>query len=320
MEKNATRVSVEKVKCMPPKTCVCDRALIVTGKIIKIAAVHDEIWLEGEAVDNPDQFISGLKRENFKADVFTFGQKFPETKRKYAYHCEWDNFAVVPITTYAEWWEKRLPQESRRNVRIAGKRGVVVDVAEFNDDLVRGIAGIYNETPIRQGRPFCHYGKDVETVRMENGTYLERSQFLGAYHENELIGFIKLVYVNEIASIMQFLSKNEHLDKKPMNALLARAVELSEKRGSRYLVYRKFTYGSVYSALTEFKRRNGFEKMQYPRYYVPLTWKGELGLKLRLHQGLRDSLPPGLIARLTNLRSKYIGLFGPKRTVAVSQR
>lgn len=320
MEKNTTRISVEKVNCMLPKTCVCDRALVVTGKIIKIAAVHDEIWLEGEVVDNPDRFISWLKKENFKADVFTFGQKFPETKRKYAYHYEWDNFAVVPITTYAEWWEKRLPQESRRNVRIAGKRGVVVDVAEFDDDLVRGIAGIYNETPIRQGRPFCHYGKNVETVRMENGTYLERSQFLGAYHGNELIGFIKLVYVNEIASIMQFLSKNEHLDKKPMNALLARAVELSEKRGSRYLVYRKFTYGNVYSALTEFKRRNGFEKMQYPRYYVPLTWKGELGLKLRLHQGLRDSLPPGLIARLTNLRSKYIDLFSPKKAVAVSHR
>ena len=116
-------------------------------------------------------------------------------------------------------------------MRIAGKRGVLVKMVEFNDELARGIAEIYNETPIRQGRSFCHFGKDVETVKAENATYPERSQFIGAYCGNELIGFMKLVHIDEVASIMQFLSKNAHLDKKPMNALLAKAVELCEKSG-----------------------------------------------------------------------------------------
>lgn len=292
------------------------RRLVLTGKLIKIGAVFDEIWREGEPVENPSRFLAQLKSSNFKADLFTFAQKIPQTKPQYDYYYEWDNFAVAPVLSYADWWEKRLPQESRRNVRIAGKKGVVIKVAEFGDELARGIAEIYNESPLRQGRPFPHYGKSVETVKAENGTYLERSDFIGAYHGNELIGFLKLVYIDEVASIMQILSKNAHLDKKPMNAMLAKAVELCEKRGSRYLVYRKFTYGKVYSPLTEFKRRNGFEEMQYPRYYVPLTWKGELGLRLRLHRGLRDSLPPRLVEGLTNLRSKYVDWVGKKKPIA----
>jgi len=292
------------------------KELVVTGRFLKVAAVHDEIWREGEVVADPDRLIAELKRENCGADIFVFAQKIPQTEPLYGYYYEWDNFAVIPITSYLDWWEKRLPQESRRNVRISAKRGVVIKEVCFDEQLVRGITAIYNETPIRQGRTFGHFGKDAKAVRLENGTYLERSQFVGAYHADELIGFFKLVYVDEVASIMQILSKNAHLDKKPMNALLAKAVELCEKRGIRYLVYRKFTYGKVYSPLTEFKRRNGFVEMQYPRYYVPLTWKGRLGLRLRMHHGLRDSLPTSVITGLVNLRSKYRNLISSKKSVA----
>ena len=96
------------------------------------------------------------------------------------------------------WWEK-LPQEARKNTRRAAKRGVEVKVVPFDDELARGIHKICNETPVRQGRPFWHYGKDFETVKREHATYLERSEFIGAYFENELIGFIKMVYVDRLA-------------------------------------------------------------------------------------------------------------------------
>ena len=64
---------------------------------------------------------------------------------------EWDNAAVIPITTYSEWLEKRIESSVRRAVKKAVKSGVTVRIAEFNDDLVRGIVNINNETPIRQG-------------------------------------------------------------------------------------------------------------------------------------------------------------------------
>lgn len=311
----ATGVEPRAAKAPAPRIADADRRLVVAGKFVKIAEVHDEIWLEGEAVEDPEKVIARLKSEGIKADIFSFGQKIPDTQPKYSYHFEWDNFAVIPLTTHAAWWDG-LPQESRRNVRIAGKKGAVIKAVEFDENFVRGISGIYNESPTRQGRAFPHYGKSLETVKKENGTYVERSQFIGAYLGDELIGFIKMVYVDNVASLMQILSKNGHLDKKPMNAMLAKAVELAAERGSKFLVYRKYTYGNVFSPLTEFKRRNGFVELKYPRYYIPLTLKGRLAMKLRLHLGLRDALPPGLITRLTGMRSWFNEKFGPKKSVA----
>jgi hypothetical protein len=311
----ATGVEPRAAKASAPRVSDADRRLVVAGKFVKIAEVHDEIWLEGEAVQDPEKVIARLKSEGIKADIFSFGQKIPDTTPKHSYHFEWDNFAVIPLTTYNAWWDG-LPQESRRNVRIAGKKGAVIKAVEFDENFVRGISGIYNESPTRQGRAFPHYGKSLETVKKENGTYVERSQFIGAYLGDELIGLIKMVYIDDVASLMQILSKNGHLDKKPMNAMLAKAVELAAERSSKFLVYRKYTYGNVFSPLTEFKRRNGFVELKYPRYYIPLTLKGRLAMKLRLHLGLRDALPPGLVTRLTSLRSWFNEKFGPKKSVA----
>ena len=63
----------------------------------------------------------------------------------------------------------------------------------FDDVLVKGIWEIYNETPVRQGREFPHYGKDLETVHREEATFLDRSVFIGAFLQERLIGFVKLV-------------------------------------------------------------------------------------------------------------------------------
>ena len=65
---------------------------------------------------------------------------------------------------------------------------------------------------------------------MENETYLERSEFIGAFYEEKLIGFIKMIYVDRIAMLIQILAKNEHHDKRPMNALLAHTMEICEEK------------------------------------------------------------------------------------------
>lgn len=301
-----------QMESMSSAPCVDGLPLAVSGKVIKLASVHDEIWREGFHIANPEQFVARLREHYPTPDIFNFAEQFPQTKASFQYYHEWDNFAVIPVVSYADWWEKRLPQESRRNVRLAAKRGVSVELVEFDDELVHGITGIYNETPIRQGRSFIHFGKKFETVKNENGTYLDRSQFIAAYCGDELIGFAKVVFIDKAGSIMQILSKNAHLDKKPMNALLAKAVEVCEQRGLGHLIYRKFTYGKVFSPLTEFKRRNGFEEMRYPRYYIPLTWKGKVAMKFGFHLGLRDSLPPALVSKLISLRGKCGEIFGKK--------
>jgi hypothetical protein len=287
-----------------PSAEICGRTVVVIGSWLRRATIKDEDVVEGEIVTNPSVFIDELRNSPLQADIFCFSQKIPDITPRYGYPCEWDNWAVISLTSFDDWWEK-LPQESRRNVRRAAKRGVVVRVTQFDDELVRGIQSIYNETPIRQGRRFWHFEKDYETIKMENATYLDRSNFLGAYFEGELIGFIKIIYLDKIASLIQIISKIEHQDKRPTNALIAKAVEVCHQKGVKFLVYTKFAYdGNQSSPLTEFKRRNGFEEMRYPRYFVPLTAKGALAVKLGIHRGLRRLIPAPILISLKSLRSR----------------
>ncbi len=286
-----------------PSAEICGRTVVVTGGWLRRAAVKDEDLVEGEIVEDPSMFVEGLRKSSLRADFLTFAQKLPDTTPKYPYHLEWDNWAVAPTTSYEDWWEKRLPQESRKNVRRAAKRGVIVKSALFNDEFVKGIQKIYNESPVRQGRRFWHFGKDFDTIKRESGTYLERSDFLGAYFNDELIGFIKLVYVDRTATLIHILSMNEHQDKRPINAMLAKAVEVCEKRGISSLFYGKYIYeGNEDSPLTEFKRRNGFEEVKYPRYFLPMTLKGKFAIQSGLHKGVKELIPAPAADMLRRLR------------------
>jgi hypothetical protein len=287
-----------------PSAEICGRTVVVTGSWLRQAKIKDEDLVEGEIVTNPRAFIDELRGSPLQADIFCFSQKIPDITPRYDYPYEWDNWAAIPLSSFDDWWGK-LSQESRRNVRRAAKRGVVVKVTEFDDELVRSIQSIYDETPIRQGRRFWHFEKDFETVKMENATYLDRSDFLGAYFEDELIGFIKIIHLDKIASLIQIISKIEHQDKRPTNALIAKAVEVCHQKGVKFLVYTKFVYdGNQSSPLTEFKRRNGFEEIRYPRYFVPLTAKGALAVKLGIHRGLRRLIPAPILISLKSLRSR----------------
>jgi hypothetical protein len=305
-------ISVRGKRRHVPAAAVSGKPVIVTGRFLRVARIHDVEFNEDAAIGDPADFIAQLRRSGLRADILTFPQKIYEGQPQHRLPFDWDNAAVAPCGDYEQWWNG-LPQEARKNVRRAGKRGVTVDVAPFDDALVRGIKAIYDETPIRQGRRFWHFGKDVETIRAENSSYLDRAEFIGAYHEGELIGFVKFVRVGRLAVVMQILSKAAHYDKRPMNALLARAMEVCHGKGIDYLVYSKFTYGNKKDDMTEFKRRNGFVQMDYPRYFVPLTLRGKVAVALKLHRGLLGLLPARAIEVLGRTRSRVFDMMATVR-------
>jgi hypothetical protein len=283
-----------------------DRIVVVNGRWLKIASIHDESFIAGTVVDNPDELISQMKARGMRADILTFSQKIYEKEPQFPYHYDWDNAAIASTTSFEEWWTA-LPQVVRKNVRRAERRGIKVRTVSFDDEFARGIKSIYDETPIRQGRRFWHYGKDLETVTRENSSYLDRSEFIGAYAGAELVGFMKFVYVDRVAVMMQILSKAAHSDSRPMNALIAKAVEVCASKGIPYLMYSKFTYGNkAHSQIADFKRHNGFAQMDFPRYYVPLTLQGSLAMRLRLYRGVLGLLPPSMISLLSELRAEAL--------------
>ena len=101
--------------------------------------------------------------------------------------------AALPVSTFDHWMTHQIDFKVRNKVRKAAKNGVVIREVSFDDDLVKGISAIYNESPIRQGKRFWHYQKELEAVRRMNATFLDRSIFIGALFEDSLIGFVKLV-------------------------------------------------------------------------------------------------------------------------------
>jgi hypothetical protein len=301
-----TEIRIQGKDSNVPSTRICDRTVIAVGKWLKIASVHDEFFVEGEIVPEPDQLIAEVKHWNVRPDLFTFAQKITDPTPRFEFYFEWENFAVIPITTYQEWLKKGIRKGARVNLHRAEREGVVVRAVPYDDQFVQGIKNLYDETPTRQGKPFWHYGKSFEDIKKIHGTYRERAEYLGAYFEGELIGFLKMVYVDKIAKTMNVIGKERYFRKRPTNALIAKAVEICAEKGMAYLNYGEYRFlGRNESSLSDFKRRNGFQEFKYPRYYVPLTTRGKLALTLGFHRRSKTLIPWTVTKLLLQLRSRY---------------
>ena len=275
------------------------------GSLIRIAYIDGEGY---QFLDDPESTLELLRKSGTRADLFTFIQKISETTPKYSYPMELDNTAALPISTFDEWMTHQINFKVRNKVRKSAKNGVVVREVPFDDDLLRGIQTIYSESPIRQGRRFWHYGKDVEALRGIKATFLDRSVFIGAFLEGNLIGFVKLVYNEDRtqAGLMHIVSMIKHRDKAPTNALIAQSVRSCADRAIPYLWYAKFSYGKKQSdTLSDFKQHNGFQRIELPRYYIPLTAIGRMAFRLGLHHGATDWIPESAIAKYRSIRRHW---------------
>jgi len=285
---------------------VCGKEVRVTGRLLRMARLEADAYQFVD--DDPEPVIDALRQSRTRIDVFTFMQKVPETSPKYSYPMEWDNFAALPVTTYDQWWNEQIGFKARNKAKQALKKGVIIREVPFDNTLVKGIWEVYNESPIRQGALNKHYGKDVETVYREEATFLDSSIFIGAFLDDSLIGFIKMVHddTRRQAGLMNIVSMVRHRDLAPTNALVAQAVRSCADRGIQYLVYSKFAYGKKQrSTLSDFKERNGFQQIDVPRFYVPLTRTGEIAIRLGLHKKLTHYVPEPLLAKLRDLRSRW---------------
>jgi len=289
------------------------RDIAVTGRWLRTAAILDEDWLEGPVIDDPETLLAGIRKNGLNADIFTFAQKIPDCRPRYRYKMEWDNVAAIPITTYQDWWE-HLASDRRKDIKRAEKQGILVRTVDFDDELVKGIVEINNDIPFRQGKRFKHFGKDFETVKKEYATFPERSEFVAAYHNDELVAILKMVYVGELARFLEILSKTKYNDKRPVNALISKAVRIAEEKKKSYITYGRYYYGNKRrSSFTDFKQRNGFERILFPRYYIPLTAKGAIAIQFRLELGLLAIIPGPMVSLVLSLRSRFYSFKAAKR-------
>jgi hypothetical protein len=159
-----------------------------------------------------------------------------------------------------------------------------------NEKVTEGIWRIYNETPIRQNRSFPHYGMPLKKIQ-ENIFSQPNAIYIGAYFDDELVGFIQLIYDSHFSMISQILSLKKHWDKAVNNALIAKAVHIDAARGIKWLMYGRM---GNHPSLDRFKRNNGFVKFPLSRYFVSLTKRGKLAIKLGIHREMKDVLPAAI--------------------------
>jgi hypothetical protein len=260
------------------------------GRIVK-ACEFAAPWYE--SLDDPEPLIRALRQVAPRPDLFTFFQRPPRVNPVFSYHREEYAVAVLEIVDYDDWWNNRINKKTRYLVRKAAGAGVEVRRVALDDGLVRGVSAIYDETPIRQGKPFPHYHDSPQRVLEENGTYPDRSVHLGAYAFGGLTGYARLIFEQEFTDVVQFITMVSQQEMGTSNALMAKIVEVCAGRGTRFLAYGDWTQ----DGLGDFKRHNGFTRMVLPRYHVPLTLLGRLALRAGLHRRLADRLPVSL-ARL----------------------
>ena len=271
----------------------------ITKGPVTIVSLEDE-WYED--LRDPEAVIAALREQReFAPDVLTFWQRLPDLEPKYRYHHESDDIAVLSSQSYDDWFGKHIKSRVRSLIRKSEKEGVVVRETSFDDDFVRGMTAIFNEAPVRQGRRFWHYGKDFATIKHQFSRYIDREHMIGAYYEDELIGFIMLGNAGTFGITGQIISSIKHRDKATNNALIAKAVQVCERLGLAHLVYLFWSDDS----LSEFKRRCGFERTPVPRYFVPLTAKGKIAIATNLNRGWRSMLPTGMKRSLKQLRSSW---------------
>lgn len=237
-------------------------------------------------------------------DILTFLQHPLLTGIRYDLPAEPYNLAVIPVSTFDHWWTKQVDAKTRNMVRKAEKKGVETCETPLTDELLGAIHAIYNETPIRQGRRFPHYGMTPERVKETTETFPTRSIYIATRCEGKIIGFAKMVTEgNDYACLISILSLVSHRDHAPMNALIAGAVKACAERQIGHLAYGCFQYGNkTHDSMLDFKKNNGFQRIDVPRYFILNTIRGELAYFLGLHRRLNDFIPESIASPLRKIR------------------
>lgn len=272
--------------------------VVCGGGLRRYARLRAEYY---DYVRDPVAFAAAMQRAGVRAHWLSFLQESIDQAPRPGLHHEIESIAVVPLSTFEHYWKKQLNDKTRNMCRKAQKAGIEIKVVPFDDTLVQGIVEIYNENPMRQGKPFTHYGKGFDEIKRDHATYLDRSVFIGAFHQGRMIGFIKLVHGNGVSNLMQIISMIGDRDKAPTNALLLKAVELCCESGVKYLHYGEWSK----RGLGDFKKHHRFERYDVVRYFMPLTALGRLLIALRLHRPLKSYVPERLTDWLVELRGKW---------------
>ena len=144
----------------------------VTKGPLNVVQLQDE-WYED--VRDPEFVIDILATPRFQARIFTFWQRCRILQVQYRYYMEWESIAALPVqvTTIGSTTRSLRASEARF---VRRRRKELECAKPLTMTIVGGMTAIFNETPVRQGKKFWHYGKDFETVKHQFSRYILREE------------------------------------------------------------------------------------------------------------------------------------------------
>jgi hypothetical protein len=83
----------------------------VSGRLVRVARMDGDKF---EFPDDPEAAIAELRNCGTRVDLFTFLQRLPDTTQRLPYPMEWDNLAVLPISTFENWFNKQIRSYPRK--------------------------------------------------------------------------------------------------------------------------------------------------------------------------------------------------------------
>ena len=273
------------------------KEISVKGRVFTTARLRYE-W--SEYLEDPVGMIQALRQGPTIADLFTFVTEVFDDHPDYSFPKEPECLSVLTIKDYESWWNG-IGFKVRNKIRKPAKCGVELRMVQLDDDFVKGVDDIYNESPVRQNRKFVHYRQGLAITRKELHAFSDRAYLVGAYHGAELIGFMKLLRTKNVLRTVHIIAKLAHREIPVMDALIAKGVELCDQNKIKHLLYGSWTDGG----LGDFRLKHGFVRVEVPRYFVPLNQRGRLMLRLSLHRPLRERLPKSWVEFFKGLRARW---------------
>ena len=88
-------ISIKGKPVKVPSLALDTKRVVVIGKGMRVASVHDEEWLEAAVVENPEPILATMRKAGLRADLFTFTQKIPDVTPRFKLAMEWDNAAAI---------------------------------------------------------------------------------------------------------------------------------------------------------------------------------------------------------------------------------
>lgn len=280
-----------------------DETLAIERRLFfSIAEFHHYEFVSDIEVNG--DLLADLKRR--KIDIFCFVPRSflnSVSCKKYALPSTDEDVAIIPLVSYDHWFNT-IHKHARNAVRKALKNGVYVEPIQPNEESIRSMWRIFNESQVRGGRKYSGYGIDLQAVRRKFGNP-EHTEILGAYFSDELLGFIRLLFGDRVTVIQSFISSLSHRNLAPNNILLSEAVKRCCERRIQFLVYGN---GLGYlHGLDRFRIDNGFKKYTVVRYYLPLSTHGQLAAALNLHREIPFSAKTvRILLPIYNLASKLL--------------